>query len=215
MSFATFCSPLNLQPPLIIKMLPKFFHVLVVWLATLVFVPIYLVLVEASTSIKTSIARGDSLNVWTSINNSNSAALINSSIRPTPSGMNFTCDGTDVDEKHFFQFNAENFYCSNVVEWYANWTIQKQTDPEWKAGEGKLGGEWKLFAADFTDDYNFDCSAARASCMDVATRWELQRIHPGPENREKVRRIFFVFHLYSLMHDYENSMEVCYTLGPC
>ena len=199
--------------------LDVFFHVLVAILALVAIASSPIVqasnTVKDSSIVKESTTAKNSTTVEAAAVISGSSGLANgtnftvTSVRPTPPGMNFICDDRDVSDKYYFQFNEANLYCSNTLEWYANWTISKQTEPEWSIGE------WKAFSGDFADDYNLDCSAARATCLDTTTRWELQRIHPGPENRELVRRIFFVFHLYSLMHDYENNMEVCSTDDPC
>jgi hypothetical protein len=172
--------------------LDKLFCSLFVWLAVLALIATASPDFVASTSVSNT------------SNSTNLTSFTKSVIRPTPLGMNFTCDDAHVDDKHYFHFTAENFYCSNVVEWYANWTIQKQTSPEWK----ELG-EWKSFGSDFLQDYNLNCGAALATCHDTATRWELQRMYPGPENLERVRRIFFVLNMYNLFHEYESSMEVC------
>ena len=53
---------------------------------------------------------------------------------------------TDLPDKHYFRFTKENLDSSKVDEFYAQWTIERQTDPAWKEI-----GEWKLFNSDFGD----------------------------------------------------------------
>ncbi|KAH7395873.1 hypothetical protein BKA64DRAFT_71854 [Cadophora sp. MPI-SDFR-AT-0126] len=114
-------------------------------------------------------------------------------------------DQPEIEDIDYFRFSSKNIILSRADDWYAAWTVTRQNDPEW----AELG-EWKLFAKDFAQTYNFECDLTFGSCVNYPSLGDLQRMWPGSENRALVRRIFFTFHRYAIAHDYVKAIDEAY-----
>jgi hypothetical protein len=51
---------------------------------------------------------------------------------------------TAIPDNEYFRFTQENIDASKVDIFYSEWTIERQSAPEWKEI-----GEWRLFSSDF------------------------------------------------------------------
>jgi hypothetical protein len=111
-------------------------------------------------------------------------------------------DEPEIPDVEYFRFSEQNLEDSRIAQWYAAWTMMRQSDPEWK----ELG-EWPIFARDVFNTYNFECGLGFASCLDKLSLSEIQRLWPESE-RPLVRRIYFTSYKYVLLQDFTNSVLV-------
>jgi hypothetical protein len=91
------------------------------------------------------------------------------------------------EETLFFEFNEFNIEESRVKDWFMAWTITKPHHPTF-ANHTELAA----FTGQFLHSLNVDCNFWEHSCTGMITQQEIQRLYPGPENRTRARRIFFL-----------------------
>jgi hypothetical protein len=106
----------------------------------------------------------------------------------------------------FFEFSEENIRDSEVIEWYGRWSVEARD----KFLENYIElGEWRLFYRWWLQEYDFRCGYDFAGCLNSKNREDIQRIYPGEENRNLVRRIYFITLMYEYLHQHTRMMEVC------
>ncbi|KAK0101373.1 hypothetical protein ONS95_006548 [Cadophora gregata] len=114
-------------------------------------------------------------------------------------------DQPEIEDIDYFRFSSKNIILSRADDWYAAWTVARQNDTDW----AELG-EWKLFAKDFAQTYNFECDLTFGACVNYPSLGDLQRMWPGAENRPLVRRIFFTFNRFAIAHGYVRAIDEAY-----
>lgn len=108
-------------------------------------------------------------------------------------------------EAAFFEFSEENIRKSEVIDWYARWTIEARE----KYFEKLISlGEWRLFYRWWLLEYDFRCGYDFKGCLNAKNREDIQKIYPGEENRNLVRKIYFVTLMYEYLHQHTHMMEV-------
>lgn len=109
----------------------------------------------------------------------------------------------EISDKDYFEFASKNFDDSLVAVWYSLWTMLRQNDTNWNEM-----GEWRLFAYDWHNTKNFECSLSMTQCSGDRRLEGLLALYPGIENRPLVRRIYFVSRAYRIFHNYGNLVQV-------
>ena len=125
----------------------------------------------------------------------NSDGLSNSSSRTA-------CWERDAD---FFEFSEKNILESEIFEWYARWTVEVMDK---KPQQYTEHGEWRMFYRWWLQEYDFRCGYDFSACRNAKNREDVQKMYPGEENRELVRRIYFVTLMYDYLHDHTKMMQV-------
>ena len=143
------------------------------------------------------------------------SATFNSPINATQSGARESGDQGDLyppleiacraGEAAFFEFSEENIRESEVIHWYARWTIEARE----KYFEKLISlGEWRLFYRWWLLEYDFRCGYDFKGCLNAKNREDIQKIYPGEKNRNLVRKIYFVTLMYEYLHQHTHMMEV-------
>jgi hypothetical protein len=109
----------------------------------------------------------------------------------------------EVSDEDYFEYSSKNFDDSQVAVWYSLWTVLRQNETNWK----ELG-EWRLFANDWYNTKNFECSLSMQHCLGEKKLESLQADYPGIKNRPLVRRIYFVSRAYRTFHNYGRAVQV-------
>ena len=116
-----------------------------------------------------------------------------------------TTSEPDVHDEDYFEYSPKNVDDSQVTVWYSLWTMLRQNDTDWN----KLG-EWRLFANDWYNTKNFECSLSMQHCLGEKKLESLQVDYPGIKNRPLVRRIYFVSRAYRTFHNYGRVIQVSF-----
>lgn len=104
---------------------------------------------------------------------------------------------SDMD---YFAFTAENLFESQHAFWYANWTLTRQKDADWKEI-----GEWKLFAIDYFQTRNLECGSFWIDCKDMPSLSEIRALYPG--DRVLARRVYFTSECYLIIRNYLKAVQ--------
>jgi hypothetical protein len=105
----------------------------------------------------------------------------------------------------FFEFSEENIRDSEVIEWYARWSVEAR---EKYLEKFTNVGEWRLFYRWWLQEYDFRCGYDFAGCLNAKNREDIQKTYPGEENRNLVRKIYFVTLMYEYLHQHTHMIEV-------
>lgn len=112
--------------------------------------------------------------------------------------INDTTNVTDID---FFEFNEANLEESQQTSFYALWSMSAQDHPEFNQR-----GEWALFASEFMNTKNFQCSFDNGKCHNMPSLLEIRQLYP--DNRPFARIIFFTGIKMELLHNLNKAVEV-------
>lgn len=95
-------------------------------------------------------------------------------------------------DKEVFHLTQQNIDESDVLTWFAAWTMARQTDPLWEK-KGAMG----LFAWEFLNTGDYLCNLSTAKCNKEPSELDIQIWWPGPENRLLAQRIYLLTQMVS------------------
>ncbi|POS84682.1 hypothetical protein EPUL_004552 [Erysiphe pulchra] len=111
--------------------------------------------------------------------------------------LGYIAEKSDAD---YFAFTAKNLFKSEHAFWYANWTMTRQKDPRWAEI-----GEWKLFAIDYFQTRNLECSSFWIYCKDMPGLSDIQALYPN--DRVLARRVYFTSECYLIIRNYLKAIQ--------
>jgi len=110
-------------------------------------------------------------------------------------------DEPSISDINYFEFSNANLEASQQDSFYTLWSILAQMHPEFKQR-----GEWSLFATEFMNTKNFQCSFDNGKCHGMPSLLEIRQLYPG--NRPFARLVYFTAIKMELIHNLHRAVEV-------